>query len=327
MPTPPVTWIMVVRDHEPTLDAALASIAAQDYPRHKLLVWDDGSSDGSRQVVERWFANGIRGRVLSSRRVGRAYALSALIARTKTELIAYADPTTQSRPRRITHQAACLTAHRKIGLLSCGYPGSPHRGPDDTLPLNDAEYRWALRFHNPIDARTVMLRRSAVLEVGNVRGHTPGEDYDLWVRLAMICRFAHTTKTLVEPAAAGDMHTPPPALDGEAFHRLRERLVGRLLPGTEPVAASRLLRLIDHERQPVTEDDLRRFRQAAMLAAQACRYEPSYFLKTALFQSQEAALRERYLRHEPVIRACLPLLRSAKTLVGKLKHRPPGQAA
>ncbi len=325
MPHPPVTWLMVVRNSRPTLDAVLGSLAAQDYPRHELLVWDNGSTDGSAETIARRLNDALPGRIVGTARLGKGEALAHLVASAKTELLAIADAQTLSQPDRLSRQAATLLDQRKVGVLAAPPHDTRESAEPGTAAQNDAELRWALRFENPIDFRTVMLRRSAVLEVGNVRDRRPGEDYDLWVRLALICRFAMLDRPCTEGAAAAQPSTPP--LHTDAFRHLRDGLIDRLLPGTDPSAGVRLLNLLDDDTQRVTEEDLRRFRRSAMLAAQACRYAPSYFLKTQRFRAQEAALRARYLRHEPVIRVCEPLLRSAKTLAHKLRHRQPDRAA
>ncbi|MEM9413953.1 MAG: glycosyltransferase [Planctomycetota bacterium] len=323
MPTPLVTWIMPVRNAEHTLDAALASIAAQDYARQELLVWDDGSTDGSADVLRRYLGKEIPGAIVGTTKVGLGRALAHLVAKSRSELIARADADDISAPDRISRQVAYLLEHRKVGVLGTQMQDLDSGEVMTHHPTVDADVRWALRFENPISHPTVMMRRSAVLEVGNYRSLQPGQDYDLWVRMALICRFANLPETLVRYRVHDNAVSAPQRGDhGEAFYAMRDTLVDRLLPGTQPEAAAKLLNLVRHpDDLQVTEDDLRRFRKAAMLAAQACRYQPSYFLNTARFREQEQNLRTRYLKSKPVIRACMPLLKSAKSLAGKLPQR------
>lgn len=322
----PVTWIMPVRNAERTLEAALASIAAQDYPRHELLVWDDGSTDGTADILRRFVGNEVPGRVVGSDRVGIGRALAHLVVKAQTELLARADADDISERHRLRLQAEYLLEHRKVGVLGTRMRDLDTGAELTEHPTADADLRWALRFENPVNHPTVMMRRSAVLEVGNYRDRRPGQDYDLWVRMAVICRFANLPEALVRYRVHDDAVSAANRGDnsdhGAAFYAMRDELVDRLLPGTEPVAARRLLNLLRHTDDPdVTEEDPRRFRQAAMLAAKACRYDPSYFLKTERFRAQEANLRTRYLKSKPVVRACLPLLRSAKGLAQKLHHK------
>lgn len=323
MGTPKVTWIMPVRNAAATLDAALASIAAQDYPKHELLVWDDGSTDDTPDILRRWLGRELPGRLIGSSRVGIGRALASLVLAADSELLARADADDLNEPHRLTRQAEFLTEHRKVGVL-----GTPMRNlaTDAVMtnhPTADADIRWALRFSNPVNHPTVMLRRSAVLEVGNYRDLRPGQDYDLWVRMALICRFANLPEPQVRYRVHADSVSAGQRGDhGESFYKLRDTLVDRLLPGTEPGAAVRLLHLIRNtEDLTVTDEDLRRFRGAAMLAAKACRYDPTYFMQTALFRQQETNLRTRQLKSKPIIRACMPLLRSAKGLADKLHHK------
>jgi len=323
MGTPKVCWIMPVRNAGATLDEALASIAAQDYPKHELLVWDDGSTDDTPDILRRWLGRELPGRLIGSGRVGIGRALARLVVASDSELLARADGDDLNAPHRLTRQAEYLTEHRKVGVLGTQMRDLETGEAMTHLPTADADIRWALRFSNPVNHPTVMLRRSAVLEVGNYRDLRPGQDYDLWVRMAMICRFANLPEPQVSYRVhAGSVSEAQRGDGGASFYKLRDTLVDRLLPGTEPGAAVRLLHLVRNtEDLRVTEDDLRRFRGAAMLAARACRYDPSYFMQTAQFKRQESNLRTRHLKGKPIIRACMPLLRSAKGLADKLHHK------
>ncbi len=319
---PRITWLLPVRNAEQTLEATLISIAEQDYAAsaHTLYVWDDGSNDGTADLLRKWIGREIQGRVIGNTRMGIGRALAQLVVSAQTELLARIDADDQAEPDRLSRQVEFLCDHRKVGVLGTQMRRLGSREILTNHPSGDAELRWALRFTNPVSHPTVMLRRSAVLEAGNYRELTGGpEDYDLWVRMALIVRFA----TLDQPLLQYRVHEKATtagwdAEHGERFYRTRDALIDRLLPGTDPNAARQLVNLVRHpDDLNVSADDLMRFRHAAMLAAKACRYPATYYTSTKLFKQQYDNLKTRRLKGTPLIRPVWPLLKRASRLIHK----------
>lgn len=311
---PRVTWLLPVRNGEQYLERTLISIAEQDYPAeaHTVYAWDDGSSDSTPEILRKWIGREVQGRIIGTERIGLGRALAQLTVSAQTELLARIDADDAAEPDRLRRQVAYLCDHRKVGVLGTQMHRIDSREVLTNHPSRDAEIRWALRFTNPVAHPTVMLRRSAVLEAGNYRDLPPGnEDYDLWVRMALIVRFA----TLDQPLLGYRIHESATTAGwrddhGAKFYRRRNAMVDRLLPGVAPSDAIRLLDLI---RKPddlnVSAHDLTRFRHAAMLAAKACRYDPTYFTSTPLFKQQYENLKTRHLKGQPFIRPIWPILK------------------
>jgi glycosyltransferase involved in cell wall biosynthesis len=312
-----------VRNGEQYLERTLISIAEQDYPEHAhtVYVWDDGSSDRTPDILRKWIGREVQGRIISNERIGLGRALAQLTVAAQSELIARIDADDIAEPDRIRRQVEYLCDHRKVGVLGTQMKAVDSEKVLTNHPANDAEVRWALRFTNPVAHPSVMLRRSAVLEAGNYRDLPPGnEDYDLWVRMALLVRFA----TLDQPLLRYRIHEQSVTAgwkeaNGEHFYRRRNALVDRLLPGVAPSDAVRLLDLI---RRPddlnVTANDLVRFRHAAMLAAKACRYAPTFFTSTPMFKQQYENLKTRHLKGQPFIRPIWPLLKQ----INRFRHKP-----
>lgn len=320
MGRPRVTWLLPVRNAEQNLESTLISIAEQDDVNQSLYVWDDGSSDATPSLLRKWVGRELPGRIVGSARVGKARALAHLVASAQTELLARIDAGHTAERDRLTRQIDFLCDHRKVGVLGTQMRQLGERSVLTNHPTQDAELRWALRFTNPISHPTVMLRRSAVLEAGNYREVQGGpEDYDLWVRMAVIVRFANLDQPLLNYRVDdGGSVQSRASVDADRFYRMRDALIDRLLPGTDPTAARRLLNLVRHpEDLSVSADDLLRFRHAAMLAAKACRYSPTFYTSTDLFKKQAENLKTRRIKGMPIVRPVWPLLRRA----GRLIHR------
>lgn len=322
---PRVTWLLPVRNGEQYLERTLISIAGQDYAdhAHTVYAWDDGSTDGTADILRKWIGREVPGRIIGSTHLGLGRALAQLTVSAQTELLARIDADDIAEPDRIRRQVEYLCEHRKVGVLGTQMKSIDGQETLTHHPTDDAELRWALRFTNPVSHPSVMLRRSAVLEAGNYRDLPPGnEDYDLWVRMALIVRFATIDQPLLRYRLHDDSVTAGWTSDhGKHFYRRRNALVGRLLPGVAPTDAVRLLDLIRHPGDlSVTAQDLVRFRHAAMLAAKACRYAPDYFTQTPLFKEQYDNLRTRQLKAQPLIRPIWPILKQLNRM--RSKPRP-----
>src|SRR5205814_1735867 len=53
-------------------------------------------------------------------------------------------------------------------------------------PTDNVSLQWLLLFDNHLVHPNMLLRRQAVLDAGNYRDRQPAEDYDLWMRLAVL---------------------------------------------------------------------------------------------------------------------------------------------
>ena len=317
---PPVSWLLPIRNGERHLEQTLRSIAHQDYTRQEVLVWDDGSSDRTVEILNQWLGSRIPGRIVGHQRVGLGRALAHLVVESKSELLARIDADDTAEPTRLSEQSKYLVSNRRVGVLGTHMKviGEPERVV--TQPLDDATIRWSLRFTNPVSHPSVMMRRSAVLEVGNYRDLPAGkEDYDLWARLGIIVQFATLPRYLTHYRVHEDSATAGWSADhGRSFYEQRNALMDRLLPG---IPASDAIRLLDLVRRPedlgVTGDDLMRFRHAAMCAARACRFPATYFTQTDLFKQQYENLRTRWIKGQPFVRPVWPIIKKAGKLINK----------
>jgi glycosyltransferase involved in cell wall biosynthesis len=110
---------MAARDAEVTLPLALRSLQAQSWDDWELLLYDDGSRDGTRAIME---ATGDpRVRVFAEARSrGLACRLNQAIDAAEGELFARMDADDVAFPRRLEHQVAFLRSHPEVDLLATG---------------------------------------------------------------------------------------------------------------------------------------------------------------------------------------------------------------
>jgi glycosyltransferase involved in cell wall biosynthesis len=188
--TPRVTWLLPVRDAMPHLPATLASLADQTFRDSEVLAWDNGSRDGSAQMLARWIGTRLPGRVVLDRPCERlGGCLRAMVAEARSPLLARIDGDDLAEPQRLARQVEALERHPDwLGVGSWVQPidaDGRELEAESWQPCDPAAFRWDVFFQNPLPHPTACLRREAVLRAGSYADMGTGQDWDLWLRLAL----------------------------------------------------------------------------------------------------------------------------------------------
>ncbi|HEY1212565.1 MAG TPA: glycosyltransferase [Bryobacteraceae bacterium] len=197
---PCVTWLLSVKNSLPFLRETLESIRCQTYKKHKLLVWDDCSTDGTLEELQRWIPHRIPGKIFSGRSLRLGPSLAFLVEQADTELCARIDGDDVNVPHRLERQVAFMQANPAVGVLGSLTEHIDENGtrtPAWGYPILDADIRWRSRWQPSLCHPTVMFRRSAVLAAGNYRDFQV-EDFDLWMRMSLLTEFHNLPEPLVQ---------------------------------------------------------------------------------------------------------------------------------
>lgn len=226
---PSVTWLLPVKNGMPYLPETLASIAAQTYREGQVLAWDNGSTDGTVEELRRWIPACLPGRVVTERPMGLGASLAAMIETCETEFCARIDADDVNQPERLERQVAFLREHPEVAAVGTWTTrldaSGADLGPLHRFPTQHEDIVHHLLFANALAHPTVLLRRAAVLEVGNYYDLSPVEDYDLWLRMAAArFRLANLNEYLVRYR----IHAQSTTQRALAQNRLANALVGRL---------------------------------------------------------------------------------------------------
>ncbi|HEX8578852.1 MAG TPA: glycosyltransferase family A protein [Allosphingosinicella sp.] len=184
VPVPAVSVILPVHDGIPYVEESARSILSQSFRNLELAIGDDGSSDGTSEVVRRLAAEDQRVRVLRRETPsGLAASANWLVSETRAPLVAVAHADDRSYPDRLSRQVQILSADPSIHLVGTLWDGIDEEG----RKVRPGDY-WRLlrRFpFAPFSHSSIMFRRSAFDRAGGYRPEAEyWEDLDLYFRVA-----------------------------------------------------------------------------------------------------------------------------------------------
>jgi glycosyltransferase involved in cell wall biosynthesis len=201
--------LLPVRDGRETLDACLDSLAAQTLADHEVVAVDDGSRDGSGEVLLARARVDPRLRVWRTPGHGLVGALSLALAQARAPLVARMDADDVAVRDRLARQADRLDRDRAVDVLGCRVAliARPGEAPGEGMrayvewqnAMLDHEAIFRDRFvESPLVHPSMAMRTRALRDLGGWRAFDGPEDYDLWLRaLDAGLRFAKLGETLV----------------------------------------------------------------------------------------------------------------------------------
>jgi len=119
MSRPIVTVLIDTFNHERFIEQAILSALEQDFPpsEREILVVDDGSTDGTAAVVQRFIP---RIRYLGKANGGQASAFNAGIPEARGEIVAFLDGDDWWEPRKLSKVAEALARDAEVGMVGHG---------------------------------------------------------------------------------------------------------------------------------------------------------------------------------------------------------------
>lgn len=187
---PLISVVIPAHNRAEYLGDTIESVRAQTCNDWELIVVDDGSTDGTRQVVERYRGDG-RVFYCYQTRQERSAARNKGIAETSGEFIALVDADDLWKPQKLARQLETLTRAPEVALCYTltGRVDSQGRILDTGRYARAYEGYVLNRLirHDFIGISSVLMRRSCLAETGVFDSTLPiygREDWDLWLRIA-----------------------------------------------------------------------------------------------------------------------------------------------
>jgi glycosyltransferase involved in cell wall biosynthesis len=185
---PRVSVVMAVRNGAPYLEQAVNSILAQTFTDFEFVIIDDGSTDSTPEVLERYQAADHRVQVHHQENVGLTPSLNRGCARARGVYLARMDADDVAFPERLGRQVEFLDRHPEVALVGSSVVRIDESSREikvSACPTSHAEIVRALTEYNCFTHPTVMLRKHMLVTVGGYRdAYRHAQDYDLWLRLA-----------------------------------------------------------------------------------------------------------------------------------------------
>ena len=113
---PKVSVVMSVCNSEPFIRDAIKSILGQTFQDFEFIIINDGSTDGSLQIIQSYGDSRIR--ITSQENLGLTKSLNKGIGIARGEYIARQDADDISEPSRLEKQVAVLEQNRRAVLVS-----------------------------------------------------------------------------------------------------------------------------------------------------------------------------------------------------------------
>lgn len=184
---PEVTVLMPIFNCRTYLAQSIESILGQTYRDFEFLIIDDGSTDGSQEVVKGYDDSRIR-LLQNKRNLGVAASLNKGIRSAKGSYIARMDGDDHSCKDRLKRQVALLERRTSVGICGSWVRTRNLKGHGHVIrfPLSSPTVGAYLLFNNPLAHPAVMIRRQELLAQGLFYDETceAGQDYEFWSRCA-----------------------------------------------------------------------------------------------------------------------------------------------
>lgn len=228
----PISVLLPVRNGAGFVQGALDSLSRQSFPDFEVVAVDDGSVDGTGDVLRAMAQGDSRIRVYSREAEGIVSALEFARSKARGRHLARMDADDGAFSGRFEHQLKLMTSDRRIVLCGTGVGYFPREDVKEGA-LRYEEWLNSLTSHEalirdlfvecPIPHPTFLLRADAVDLVGGYRDRGWPEDYDLVLRLwEGGGRFGKVPKVLLRwREGDGRLSRTHPSYSPEAFRRCK----------------------------------------------------------------------------------------------------------
>jgi len=185
---PTITALVTAYNAQDHIADTLRSILAQTCPPDEIVVVDDGSTDGSADVVRTF---GDRVRMVWQPNAGHAPALNRGYRESRCDYVAQCDADDLWEPDKLERQLAALERHPEIDIHFTGvWIFGAVEGPWGILDgpcaegglLDPVEFARALYQVNSVCPSTTLVRRSLYERLGPYAEELPFVDYHYWFR-------------------------------------------------------------------------------------------------------------------------------------------------
>jgi GT2 family glycosyltransferase len=250
MTEPAFSVVIPAYDSTPTLELTARSVLTQTQTDLELIVVDDGSTDGTRELVAAMATEDPRVRLLTQSNQGTAGARNTGIEAARAPLVAFLDHDDLWLPGYLDGMAAALAAQPDAGFAYTDaylfddvrvavrrrtsfehYPGVP--------PPPDAPRQLRMLIETNFVMSSTMVPAAVLAEVGGFATEIQGaDDWDLWLRIVASGRPAVAA---AEPLMVQRDHPTSQSKDLAMMFANMEEVIERVIASPEVPEDARAL--------------------------------------------------------------------------------------
>ena len=201
-----VSIILPTYNRAELLPRAVNSVLNQTYQAWELLIWDDGSSDDTEDVIATF--KDPRVRAFTEPNHGMSYALNQALKQARGGLIAFLDDDDEWQADKLDRQVSFLRENPEVSLVFGNFRNINHGNNQQgfgfsqaaaglrKLKTNELGYGWfiisdgfldAISTENFIAFDSVLARKSLIERVGKFEETIKnGMDFEYWWRMGLI---------------------------------------------------------------------------------------------------------------------------------------------
>ncbi len=184
--SPLISIIMSVYNTEFFLSLAIKSILYQSFSDFEFIIINDGSTDNSGEILDKFSKMDPRIYVIHKNNTGISDSLNLAASLARGKFLARQDPDDISMLNRLKLQLNFLKKNPDIDVLgTCNFIINTKNEIINkySRPLNSKDIKYYLSFYNPICHGSILMKKSSFFEVGMYDpSFNKAEDYELWFR-------------------------------------------------------------------------------------------------------------------------------------------------
>ena len=201
-PPPCVSVLMAVYNGQPYVREAVESILGQTLRDFEFIIINDGSTDGSEELLRQYARQDARIRLIDRENRGFVPSLNEGLELARGDFVARIDADDVALPHRLEEQAGYLRAHPECVLVGGFWEMMDGKGRAIRglrLPVEHAEIDGhQLHGRTSVPHCVATFRREAQRRVGPYnRAFESAEDLDLWLRLGEVGKLHNIPRVLM----------------------------------------------------------------------------------------------------------------------------------
>jgi len=205
---PDISILLPCYNAEATLEETLTSLEKQSYPDFEVICLDDGSTDTTAAILEKWSKKDQRFVLVKKEHQGIVGICNTGLSLCRSPIILRMDADDRCHPDRIKLQRNFLLQNPDVAVVGSLVEGFPPEQVGEGFSLyydwlnsliNHDDITREIFVESPLANPCAAFRKTWIKKVGGYQDHGWPEDYDLWLRLYLAeARFAKIPEVLLE---------------------------------------------------------------------------------------------------------------------------------